>query len=355
VLVGAAELRADRAGDAEAHHGLLGRGDAAARPGDLQVRAVVRPQVLPAVLVDHHEALVEHAVKRVHDLLRVQLAGRLALCGDPRLLVRPEGGERLRPGPSRNGCDGCAERLEHEPGVAGDPDVGADAAAELVRVDVHLDCGGVLRQVAAEAGLELLEPGADVDGAGAPVAGQVERALHRPARPLGHVEADGPLRDRLGELQRGRVLEDARPLEGRGRGGDEADDRAAGVGGLEQAGDEVGHPRARAGVEDADSPGDAGVGHREEDRRGLHADEHRLDRRELPEVVVEVRGVAGDAEDVLDLLARKRLGDRAPGRAHAACGVLLALARRAHCSSFASRVTRRRTTPSRRRRAPWRP
>ena len=68
--VGSCEPRADRARHAEAHHRLLGGGHAAAVLRHLHERAVVRPEILSAVLVDEHEAVREDAVERVHHLLR---------------------------------------------------------------------------------------------------------------------------------------------------------------------------------------------------------------------------------------------------------------------------------------------
>src|SRR5581483_1899635 len=132
------QLRSDRGRDAEAHARLLGRRDAAAVRGHLRVRAVVRPEILAAVLVDE-DVVAERIVQRVDDLLRLQrLALGRALVRDPSLELLLEGDELRRPRP-RRGLDGARKLLEHEPCVAHDPDVGPDVAADLERVDVDLD------------------------------------------------------------------------------------------------------------------------------------------------------------------------------------------------------------------------
>ena len=424
----ARKLRADRAGDSEPHDRLLGRRDAAAVLGHLHVWAVVRPEVLAAVLVHEHEAVLEDAVQRVDDLLRQERAAvRRALDLDLALELFFERDEVGRPGPALDRLRGGGELLQGHLRVAGKRDLGSDHALDLERVDVDLDDAGSRREVAAEPGLELLEPAADdehgiglvhragaragpveadeaerepvalrdraaagrrrhhrrveplgelderalgagqpdasagpdhrplglreelrglfetdgigcstrgerrpivrdlagggghvrrdldEDGAGLPVPGQGEGALHRPGGALGEADARRPLRHRPDHLQRGRVLEAAPALVDAARRGDKADERAAGVQRLEQAGDQVRHPRARTRVDDAHAARDPCVRHRHEDGRGLVPDEDRRDLGELVEVVVEELRVAGQAEDVLDVLGGERLANGTPG------------------------------------------
>ena len=156
---GPRQLRPDRTGHPQAHDGLLGGCDTAAQGGHLHERAVIRPQVLSAVLVDEHEPFVEGSIQRVHDLLRHQVAsvGR-ALELDPALELLLECDQLGRPGPCFDARHGGYELRQDELHVTYDRDVGLSHTfeLELVDVDLHDPCG--LWEIAAEAGLELLEP-----------------------------------------------------------------------------------------------------------------------------------------------------------------------------------------------------
>src|SRR5439155_27257329 len=77
--------------------------------------------------------------------------------------------------------------LESEPGVARDRDLHGEDPLELRGVDVDLDDACVLREVAAEAGLELLEPAAHDEHR----VGFVERPRARTRA----IEADQPIRE----------------------------------------------------------------------------------------------------------------------------------------------------------------